>query len=58
MRKTASRTTHSNTPMVIRENTAKLNPIPKALHLMASGVVDQIRMMDTKANGTDIWVSL
>jgi hypothetical protein len=40
--------------MAMRENTAKLKPAPSALHLMASGVVDQIRMAFTNASGSYI----
>ncbi|HUX30232.1 MAG TPA: hypothetical protein VMV78_06345 [Thiobacillus sp.] len=38
----------------MRAKTAKLNPAPIALHLIASGVVDQIRMTETNAAGSDI----
>ncbi len=44
----------SSVPIAMRENTAKLNPTPSALHLMASGVVNQIRITDTNASGSDI----
>jgi hypothetical protein len=38
----------------MRENTAKLGPAPSALHLMASGVVDQIAITDRNEAGSDI----
>lgn len=42
----------------MRANTAKVEPTPVALHLMASGVVDQIMITDTNAAGSDIIFSL
>lgn len=54
MRNIASKAMHSNTLSVMRDNTAKLNPVPCALHLIASGVVDQIKITDKNAKGSGI----
>jgi hypothetical protein len=54
MRSTASKAMHSKTPSVMRDSTAKLKPAPCALHLIASGVVDQIRITVRNAKGSGI----
>ena len=54
MRSTASNAMHSKTPSVMRDNTAKLKPALCALHLIASGVVDQIRITVKNAKGNGI----
>jgi hypothetical protein len=55
MRITTNKAPHNNAPIAMRDNTAKLNPTPSALHLMASGVVDQIKITETNATGNDIY---
>jgi hypothetical protein len=54
MRSNASNTKQISSPNAMRANTAKLKPAPSALHLMASGVVDQIRMTIANAKEGDI----
>jgi len=54
MRSAANNAAQNNTLIAMRAKTAKLNPASSALHLMASGVVDQIMTTETKAAGSDI----
>jgi hypothetical protein len=54
MRNTNSNAAHNIKLIAMRAKTAKLNPAPNALHLIASGVVDQITMTVANAAGNDI----
>jgi hypothetical protein len=54
MRNNTSNAAHNNALIAMRAKTAKLNPAPTALHLIASGVVDQMTMTETNAAGRDM----
>jgi hypothetical protein len=43
-----------DSPITIRAMTGNRNPLPLALHWMASGVVDQMSIIDKYAAGTDM----